>query len=425
MSLISALAAADKKGLFKSTDYFINYNTGLAPLDFANGFVYEKEDGEKIPITGIMGGTFITIIGISGSGKTTLGDQIAYSLIRNFENGLMIHFDVEKTALKNRITDICGADPHDPRIILQKDNVAIEDVMDALDQICEEKERGGDEYKYELDNGLFTDSRGKPLKVYVPTVFIIDSLPAFNSRNRKEEELEGQMSGGREASQISQFYTKCLNKMSKYNVTIIAINHIKSKVEINQFQQSLPQLMMLKQGESLPRGSAPIYYAQNIFRCNATKGNIYTLEDNGFEGFMCSVQIAKTKSSFIGSTVNLCFNRDIGFDPIYSLYEFAQQAGIVEGRNPNLYLKDAPEFKFSRKNFRKKFIDNEDFRHGILQAVKPYLMLLIGSKTLTKREKDRYVPIGALLVEDNGKIVQVEATSEADTADVDAEIGGE
>ena len=140
---------------------------------------------------------------------------------------------------------------------------------------------------------------------------------------------------------------------------------------------------------------------------------------------MCSVQIAKTKSSFIGSTVNLCFNRDIGFDPIYSLYEFAQQAGIVEGRNPNLYLKDAPEFKFSRKNFRKKFIDNEDFRHGILQAIKPYLMLLIGSKTLTKREKDRYVPIGALLVEDNGKIVQVEATSEADTADADTDVGGD
>ena len=259
MSLISELKAKDKHGLFTSTDYFVNYQTGIPPIDFANGFIYERADGTRVPVTGILGGTFITIIGISGSGKTTLGDQIAYNIIRPFENGLMIHFDVEKTALKNRIVEITGAQQDDPRIILQKDNVAIEDVMDALDIICEEKERGGNEYKYELDNDIFLnpDGTSQKVKVYVPTVFIIDSLPAFNSRNRKEDELEGQMSGGREASQISQFYTKCLNKMSKYNVTIIAINHIKSKVEINQFQQSLPQLMMLKQGESLPRGTAP------------------------------------------------------------------------------------------------------------------------------------------------------------------------
>lgn len=425
MSLISALSAVDKKGLFKSSDYFANYTTGLLPIDFANGFMYEKANGEKVPITGILGGTFITIIGISGSGKTTMADQIAYQIIKPYENGIMIHFDVEKTALKNRIIEICGAEHDDPRIILQKDHVSIEDVMDTLDEICEEKERGGDIYKYELDKNLFTDEKGKAVKVYVPTVFIIDSLPAFNSKNRKDDELEGQMSGGREASQISQFYTKCLNKMSKYNVTIIAVNHIKSKVEINQFQQSLPQLMMLKQGESLPRGSAPIYYAQNIFRCNATKGNIYTLEDNGFEGFKCSVQIAKTKTSFIGSTVDICFNKDTGFDPIYTLYEFGQQAGIIEGRNPNLYFKDAPNYKFSRKNFRSKFIENKDFRENVFSAISPYLMALIGSKTLTQREKDRYVPLDALLAEKDGKIVQINATSECNTADPDEDIGGE
>ena len=424
MSLITELKLKDKHGLFTSSDYFVNYQTGIPPIDFANGFIYERADGQRIPITGVLGGTFITIIGISGSGKTTLGDQIAYNIIRPFENGLMIHFDVEKTALKNRILEITGAQRDDPRIILQKDNVSIEDVMDALDVICEEKERGGNEYKYELDNNVFVNPDGSPqkVKVYVPTVFIIDSLPAFNSKNRKEEELEGQMSGGREASQISQFYTKCLNKMSKYNVTIIAINHIKSKVEVNQFQQSLPQLMMLKQGESLPRGTAPIYYAQNIFRCNATKGNIYTLEDNGYEGFKCSVQIAKTKTSFIGATVDVCFNKDIGFDPVCSLLEFGYQAGIIEGRNPNLYFKDAQQFKFSRKNFRQKFIENEEFRNGVANAIMPYLTLLIGSKTLTQREKDRYVPLGALLAEKDGKIIQIEGTSESDSADVDEEV---
>ncbi len=412
MSLISALSAADKKGLFQSTDYFANYSTGILPIDFANGFMFENYKGEKVPVTGIIGGTFVTVIGISGSGKSTAAQQMAYNIIKPYENGLMIVFDVEKTALKNRIVEICGADRDDPRIILQKDNVAIEDVMDTLDKICEEKERGGDLYKYDLDTNLFIGKDGKPVRMYVPTVFIIDSLPSFNSKSRKEDELEGQMSGGREASQISQFYTKCLNKMSKYNITIFAVNHIKSKVDINPYQSSIPQLMMLKQGESLPRGVAPIYYAQNIFRFNATKGNMYTLEDNGFEGFKSTVQLAKTKTSFIGATVDVCFNADIGFDPIYTLYEFGKQADIIEGRNPHMYFKDAPEFKFSRKNFREKFINEPDFRIAVGNAVYPYLLLLIGSKTMTEKEKDRYVPLGALLAEDNGKIVQVDATPE-------------
>ena len=422
MGLIDELRAADKQGLFTSNDSFTNYSTGLLPLDFANGFMFQTPSGEMVPITGITGGTFITIIGISGSGKTTLADQIAFNIIKPFPEGLMIHSDVEKTAMKNRIIEITGADFDDPRIILNKDHVSIEDTLEMIDIICNEKEKGGDKYKYELDPKLFKNKNGKSVKAYVPTVFVIDSLAAFNSKNRKEEELEGQMSGGREASQISQFYTKCLNKMSKYNITIIVVNHIKSKVEINQFQTSLPQLMMLRQGESLPRGTAPIYYAQNIFRCNATKGNIYTMEDNGFEGFKVSIQIAKTKTSFIGSTVDVCFNKDIGFDPIYTLYEFGQQANIIEGRNPYLYFKDAPEYKFNRKQFRDKFIHEPDFREAVFRAVDPYLHALIGSKTLTQKERDQYIPLGALLAEKDGKIVQVEAMSENDTGDSDHDV---
>lgn len=398
--LIEELRKKDKKGLFKSNDAFVPYSTSLIPLDFANGYMAPIGKDRMVPVTGILGGTFTTIIGLSGSGKTTLADQIAWSIISPFEDGLMIHFDIEKTAMKARILQITGANPDDPRIILQKDHVSIEDVLDTLDTICDAKEAAGDEAKYEIPSEYWPNP-DKPIKMYIPTVFILDSLATFNSKERKEDVLEGQMSGGREAGQISQFYSKCLNKMSHYNVSIIAVNHIKAKVDINPYQASPSQLMMLKPGESLPRGNAPVYLAQNIFRCTATKGNMYTMEDNGFEGFRCQIQVSKTKTSFIGSAINACFNKDIGFDPIYTLYEFAEQAGVVSGRNPYLVIKGLEEYKFNRKEFRSRFITDPDFRKGVMAALTPYLKMMLGSKEMNERTPDAYISMTSLFTNDD------------------------
>ncbi len=384
MSLAEALRKSDKKGLFKSTDTFASYSTGYLPLDFANGFVYRKIDSDgketALPILGIIGGTFTTFIGYSGSGKTTLADQIGWNIVKPFENGLLIHVDIEKTALKERMLQVTGASQNDDRIILQKEATSIEDVLDMIDDICEAKEKLGEDAKYILPEYMWRN--GKKETFYQPTVIILDSLAVFNSRERKEDTLEGQMSSGREASQIAQFYSKCLNKMTKYNILIFSINHIKAKVDANPYQAAPLQVMMLRQGESMPRGYAPIYLAQNIFRCTATKGNIYTMDDDGFTGFMCNVQVVKSKTSFVGSTINACFNSAIGFDPIYTMYEYAVQLGLIEGRNPNLYLKGLDAFKFNRKYFRKKFIEEKEFRDGFMNILEPFMKSMVSAQQI-------------------------------------------
>jgi hypothetical protein len=198
------------------------------------------------------------------------------------------------------------------------------------------------------------------------------------------------MDGARGAKDINRFYVNCLGRMLKYNITIIAINHIRPKVVADKFSQPPAGLMMLRNGEMLVRGYAPQYYSQNFFRIDSLKSNMYSMDDVGFEGFKSSIQIAKTKTAFIGATVDACFNSAIGFDPVYSLLEYAYSIGIVQGKNPWLYLLGADTYKFSRRDFRNKFLGEKIFRTGFLDTLMPHLEKLLGSKTVTDEDRVKY-----------------------------------
>lgn len=416
--LLDDLRSKDKKGLFQTNNVFVNYSTGFLPLDYLNGFWHEWLDSDlklhRTPVTGLIGGRFVTIFGTSSTGKTTLGDTIGWNIVGDvmldphthvvvpkYENGIFIHVDIERTAIKQRLLDVTGADENDGRFILQNQHTCIEDVMEMVEDICNSKERAGDAAKYEIDGEMFGSK--KPIKVYEPTVIMLDSLPSFVPRDTKFGELEGQMSTNRDVAAISQFYMKMLDRMTEYNIMIIAINHIKPKPNTNIYQRPLPQLLMLKDDESLPRGQAPIFYATALFRLNQCgKSKMYTYDDDGFDGFKAILQVAKSKTSFVGGQIPMAFNSRIGYDPIYSLFEFADSIGIVEGRNPNLYIKGAEAFKFSRKTFREKFIYDQTFNAAIMGALKPHLEALIGVKdSITEQNKKlAQVPMNKLFIID-------------------------
>lgn len=430
--LLDELRKHDKNDLFGNSYPFANYSSGFIGLDFLNAQAYTWVDkkGEKHVeyLPGIIGGRFITIVGYSGTGKTTLADQIAWSICNGYptndpeaekkfkENALLIHIDVEKTALKQRILEITGADEAKDghRIVLNPNNAYIEDVLSMIDAICKAKESGGDEYKYYIDGEKFGSD--KPIGMYVPTVFIIDSLKVFTSNTINDTELEGQMSTNREVQQIAQFYTKCLSRMAKYNITIIATNHITTKIKINMYEPDKPQLMLLKDGEYLPRGQAPIFLASYVFRLNSSgaKANMYTMEDYGFTGHRTVIQVTKTKTNYIGGKLTLCFNSAIGYDPIFTLYEFANDNGLIEGRNPYLYIKGMEAYKFSRKNFREKFLEEPEFQELLFKTLMPYFEKLIASvnstsiaidvnKLYTIDKDGNYVPSG-IVETDTGKL---------------------
>lgn len=378
MGFLEELKANDKKGLFRSDDNTVSFPTGFHALDYANGYYQTvKINGEykHIRRLGIPPG-FTTIIGSSGVGKSTFCLGAGWNIVKRFSNGQFIYVDCEKTMTKQRIIEVTGASPEDPRITLMKERTAIEDVLELLDEICERKEANKNEIQIEIKDQSLD---GKPYKIYPPTVVIIDSLPSFNGRDYDDTSLGSNVDGMRGAKDVSRFFTNCLDNATKYNIVFLVVNHIRPKAEMNPYAQPPKGLMMLGQAEQLPRGAVAQYYSTTYFRINSKRSDAYTMEDNGFTGFKCIIQLAKTKSNVVGTSFPVAFTGD-GFDPYYSIYEFANSIGLIKGRNPYLYFEGLEELKFNRKDFVPRMKFEEGFGPRVMAVMRPYFDMLLGDK---------------------------------------------
>ena len=378
MGFLEELKANDKKGLFRSDDNTVSFPTGFHALDYANGYYQTvKINGEykHIRRLGIPPG-FTTIIGSSGVGKSTFCLGAGWNIVKRFSNGQFIYVDCEKTMTKQRIIEVTGASPEDPRITLMKERTAIEDVLELLDEICERKEANKGEIQIEIKDQSLD---GKPYKIYPPTVVVIDSLPSFNGRDYDDTSLGSNVDGMRGAKDVSRFFTNCLDNATKYNIVFLVVNHIRPKAEMNPYAQPPKSLMMLGQAEQLPRGAVAQYYSTTYFRINSKRSDAYTMEDNGFTGFKCIIQLAKTKSNVVGTSFPVAFTGD-GFDPYYSIYEFANSIGLIKGRNPYLYFEGLEELKFNRKDFVPRMKFEEGFGPRVMAVMRPYFDMLLGDK---------------------------------------------
>lgn len=378
MGFLEELKANDKKGLFRSDDNTVSFPTGFHALDYANGYYQTvKINGEykHIRRLGIPPG-FTTIIGSSGVGKSTFCLGAGWNIVKRFSNGQFIYVDCEKTMTKQRIIEVTGASPEDPRITLMKERTAIEDVLELLDEICERKEANKSEIQIEIKDQSLD---GKPYKIYPPTVVVIDSLPSFNGRDYDDTSLGSNVDGMRGAKDVSRFFTNCLDNATKYNIVFLVVNHIRPKAEMNPYAQPPKSLMMLGQAEQLPRGAVAQYYSTTYFRINSKRSDAYTMEDNGFTGFKCIIQLAKTKSNVVGTSFPVAFTGD-GFDPYYSIYEFANSIGLIKGRNPYLYFEGLEDLKFNRKDFVPRMKFEDGFGPRVMAVMRPYFDMLLGDK---------------------------------------------
>ena len=380
-SLLDKLRSEDKKGLFSSSQVSINYNTGFLPFDYLNGYkvkVVDKKENiiDEYAATGLTGGTFVTVIGKSGVAKTTFVIQTAFNMVRKFtDNAFVMFYDLEQATNYTRIKNITGATQEelDNKFVLRQEKNYIEDIFDSIISIANAKEANKKEFQY--DTGLL-DEFGNKIVAYVPTIVIIDSIPTLASKET-DDEMKGGTDAARMAKVIKQFYSRLMPIIKTYNITIFTINHINAKMEINAFTKTQPQVMYLKQDESLPGGVAPIYYANTLIKfVSSTK---FKKEDDGFDGFMVRAELLKSRTNKAGQSCNLVYNQVAGFDPILSLFQCALDNDFVDGRNPYKYFKINKDVKFDSRKFKQLCIENEEIRNTLYDSLNPYLNSLLST----------------------------------------------
>lgn len=251
-------------------DYFdcnasvISYKTGFPVLDYYLGYkvnVYDENDNyvSSYPSIGITAGSYIEFIGKPSTSKTTTAVQIASNIVRPFDNGTIIHFDLEQAMNYSRIqvlTKFTMSEMADGKYILRQEKTTLEDMKKTIIDIYKEKTGNPGTYKYKTGK---LNEFGEEIELYEPTVIILDSIAtitmSLNENDKKElaklEEIGTQTDRMRLTGEIGRFFNEILPYIRTANITLIAINQIKTNPNMG-IVKSPSEILYLAQDEALP-----------------------------------------------------------------------------------------------------------------------------------------------------------------------------
>ena len=382
--LLDALRANDKSSyLFETNSTFVAYKTGFPAMDYTMGFVVNVfDDNNNIAETynaiGITTGSIVTIIGKTHVGKTTIAIQIAANIVRQFEAGTIMHYDLEGGTNMTRISVLTKftAQELQDKYVLRQSGASIDEIKMTIAKIYTEKISNPDKYMY--DTGK-KDEFGKPIRAYVPTCMIVDSVPSlakFINENTKDgqaalEEISTQTDKMRITAEIGRFLTESMQMMKAANIILFLINHIKEKPSMGV--PVAPEIRGMKQNETMPAGKALQYYSNTMIRLTAVGSEKYTKEEHGFDGFGVQALFIKNRSNADGVIAPLVFDKGRGYDSLLSSVMLAKDIGVLSGNRNGYYFIEAKDQKFKFASAREEFAMNREMYKTMYAHILPYL----------------------------------------------------
>lgn len=402
--LLKRLRENDQDNLFEQSNSLVPYKTGLDLLDYRLGYKLVAKDMDENIIgnhdaIGVVGGSFITLIGKSGTAKTAMACKMAANIVKPYKNGLVIHFDLEGAMTLTRYRNLTNLTNKElsEHIILKSDRTYLENITDTIMAITQEKTKHKKDYTYTTE---FKNEFGEKMDLYVPTVFVIDSIPQL-SMKPEQKKVKAKKGSGEEdymidnielgkntyamrvARDLTQFFKQYLSIIREYNITIISINHIHPKIQIdNPFAKSQAQVLYLKQDEQLPGGTATVYYANTIIKNVAVGSSKANIEEDGYAGFTVKSEIIKSRTNISGVSVPLVYDQNRGFSNERSLLYYAkEELGILNGgRRNSRYIGDNKDVRFDELNFVEEF-KRPEVKQVLMDAVQPHLEAMLFGTT--------------------------------------------
>ena len=390
-----------KKGnYFDCNASVISYKTGFPVLDYYLGYrvnVFDNDNTliDSYPSIGITAGSYIEFIGKPSTSKTTTAVQIASNIVRDFDNGIVVHFDLEQAMNYTRIQALSKfsmSEMANGKYILRQEKTTLEDMKKTIMDIYVEKTSNPDMYKY--DTGKLNEF-GEKIELYEPTVIILDSIAtitmSLNTSDKKElaklEEIGTQTDRMRLTGEIGRFFNEIMPYIRTANITLIAINQIKTNPNMG-IVKSPSEILYLKQDEALPGGKTPQFLAHILIKFVAVGGEKYTYEDDGFDGFGVRLEIIKARTNQAGQVVPLIYDKVRGIDSLRSSVNYAKEIGILGGNRNGYYLGDDKDNKFTLKNMHEDFKANT----GLYKTLYDNIIPILESRLSALRPEEMEIP---------------------------------
>lgn len=374
-----------KEDLFSINAAIDTYKTGIAPLDYALGYtvkVYDDDDKvtDEYNALGISGGCNVMWIGKSSTAKTSTALFAAANIVRPYENGTILHFDLEQAMNISRaraMTKFSMSEMKGGKYVLRQSDTSVEKIKRTLIKLYKKKKDNPEKYMYNTGK---KNEFGEDIIVYEPTVVLIDSIPSLsvelNDNDKKDlkkiEEISSQTDRMRLTGEIGRFYTDLLPYIKLVNIIIISINHIKVNPQMG-IVKSPAELLYLKQDEALPGGKAPVYLSHILLKSVAIGSAKYNKEDDGFDGFGIQIQIIKSRSNQAGQTVNIVYDKVRGIDPVRSCINYAKDIGMVGGNKNSTYFINEKDKKFALRTVNEFFREHKEMYKVMYDHILPSL----------------------------------------------------
>ncbi|BDH16503.1 MAG: hypothetical protein [Bacteriophage sp.] len=359
--------------------------TGITLLDYYTATVCESkvtndnyEKGEEFLSFGLPMGKITLLIGNSGGGKTTAAFQIAHNMTAPY-NGDIINLDFErqKSNLYARLKQTTGMtreEFEESVTVYSHLTMSTEFLKELIFEIKEMKEKLP--VKDMID---WTDLDGRPIKIYPPTVIILDSIPNMKPAEvLSDKKLDSNMLYGKMSLANGALIKTILGILEAYNITILAINHITANIVTNAYATKKVILPGLPEDENIPGGKEWIYNASAVIRF--TSGAELKKEKTYTDGRMTDVRILKTRTGFNNIRQKWVLDAKTGFNEAFTLFEYAKENGIITGTGRGYSFKNNPLDKFTAKTFSELFNTNEEFKEAFMENVEEKLLEFVEHK---------------------------------------------
>jgi RecA/RadA recombinase len=345
----TSLSASEIKQSKSLQDDMLGFLKEHAKIEQSSGKIQTLPTGIDV-LDAILGGgfgvgTFSILAGNPGTFKTSILAQLIGTSQKKYKGKMLsVYNDSENALTKRRLYEMGVKYP--PINPIQ--DVTVESVFRTVEALCCFKE------KNEI--------------VQTPSVVAWDSIAnTVTEKEMESDNLDPAKTMGLKARILSACLPKFVSKMTDYNVSLIAINQLRDKIDMGLYPTA-NTLKFLGTSQTMPGGKALQYNAFHILLL--TLGSDLKVEQWGFSGVKLKVKCVKNKFFTPNIPIEMIVDFNTGISNFWTNYHFLVNTKRIK---PGAWgsLISYPEVKWQgTKKCEEKYLTDDKFREAFDEAVK-------------------------------------------------------